>query len=329
MRLGGEAAYLLEIQHRDELPGALDWAAERQLPVVMIGSGSNIVWRDEGFGGLVLVNKIAGYDDGAADDTNHLVIIGAGESWDTVVARTVQAGLSGIEALSLIPGSAGATPVQNVGAYGCEIADTLVSLEAYDTHTRSFVTIPAAECAFGYRTSRFKVADKGRFYITSLTLHLVRGNPVPPFYGAVQEYFDRHGVTSPTPQTLRDAVVSIRTSKLPDPAVVANNGSFFANPIVDEGTLAQLVATYSAVPHWPTDRPGCVKLSAAWLIEHAGFKDYHDRATGMATWPAQPLVFVNEHARSTADLLAFKQKIVSAVRQQFGIALEQESELLP
>jgi UDP-N-acetylmuramate dehydrogenase len=127
---------------------------------------------------------------------------------------------------------------------------------------------------------------------------------------------------------LRDAVVAIRTRKLPDPVVVANNGSFFANPLVDEGLFAQLKAAYEDIPHWPM-QDGRIKLAAAWLLQQAGFKDYHDPETGMATWPSQPLVLVNEHARSTADLLRFKQKIVDAVRTKFGITLEQEPELLP
>jgi len=328
MRLGGTAAYLLDIHSRNELTDALAWAAGEQLPVMMIGGGSNIVWRDEGFPGLILVNKIERFEILDEDGQNFYVTAGAGENWDSVVARTVAAGLTGIEALSLIPGSAGATPVQNVGAYGQEIAGTLVSVEAYDTTVRSFVTIPAADCAFGYRTSRFKAGGRGRFYITAITLHLVRGNPEPPFYNALQRYFTDHNFTAITPQIMRGAVIDIRSHKLPDPASVANNGSFFANPIVDSSTLAQIAGAYSDVPHWPAGE-NRVKLSAAWLIEQAGFKDYHDTQTGMATWPAQPLVFVNEHARSTADLLKFRQKVIAAVQSRFGITLQQEPELLP
>ena len=328
MRLGGPATYLAEVASRQELTATLTWANEQAMPIIMIGGGSNIVWRDEGFQGLVIVNKIMGYQDFDEDGTNHYVTIGAGENWDSVVARTVASGLTGIEALSLIPGTAGATPVQNVGAYGQEIADTLMSVEVYDTTTQQFANMPTADCAFGYRTSRFKTTDKGRFYITGLTLHLTKGNPEPPFYGGVQKYFDEHHIAAVTPQVLRDAVVDIRSHKLPDPTKVANNGSFFANPIVPEGVLAQVSATHEDVPHWPVDE-GKVKLSAAWLIEQAGFKDANDPETGMATWPAQPLVLVNVGAKSTADLLKFKQKILDAVKAKFDITLEQEPELLP
>jgi UDP-N-acetylmuramate dehydrogenase len=328
MRLGGKAKYYTEITSRDEIEEAINWAIEHQVPPLMIGGGSNIFWRDEGFDGLVVVNKIMGYDEHQESDASHILTIGAGENWDTVVERSVTAGLSGIEALSLVPGTAGATPIQNVGAYGQEIADVLVSVEAYDLHTRQFVNIPAKDCAFGYRTSRFKTTDRDRFLISSLTLRLAKKNPEPPFYRALADYFSHHRIDSFTPGAVREAVIDIRSSKLPDPAKVANNGSFFANPIIDNKSAVMLLARYPKMPHWP-DTEGQTKIPAAWLIDEAGFKDFHDAETGMATWPTQPLVLVNEKARSTADLLKFKAKIVDAVQQQFGIVLEQEPELLP
>lgn len=328
MRLGGTAAYAADIHTKDELIEAITWAKTKKLPVMMIGGGSNIIWQDDGFPGLLLVNKMAGIHVAEQGNSTCLVTIAAGENWDTAVAKTVEQGLSGIEALSLIPGSAGATPVQNVGAYGQEIAHTFVKLEAYDTQTKAFVTIPGADCAFGYRTSRFKHADKGRFFITSITLRLQRIIPEPPFYNALQKYFDAHNIHVFSPTVIRDAVIAIRQSKLPDPAVVANNGSFFANPIIDTHAFARLHADYPDMPNWPT-ADGKVKIPAAWLLEQAGFKDFHDAATGMGTWPAQPLVLVNENAQTTGHLIAFRHKIVSAVQHKFGITLEQEPELLP
>lgn len=328
MRLGGNAAYMVEIADRHELTEALAWAEQYKLPVLMIGSGSNIVWRDEGFPGLLIVNKIMRFEEQNEDAENYYVTVGAGENWDSVVERTVAQGVTGIEALSLIPGTAGATPVQNVGAYGQEIANVLVSVEAYDNQLKQFVNIPAMDCAFSYRNSRFKSTDRGRFFITAITLHLMRGNPQPPYYKAVEGYFEEHQITGATPEILRNAVIQIRQSKLPGPAQVANNGSFFANPIVDAGDFAQLQADHPGIPGWPTG-DGNVKIPAAWLIEQAGFKDVHDTATGMGTWPMQPLVLVNESAQTTAQLLQFKQKITDTIQQQFGIALQQEPELLP
>lgn len=327
MGLGGAAAYLCEVASRMELLEALSWAQTRQLPVIMIGGGSNIIWQDTGFPGLVIVNKIMRYEVFEEDETNTYLTVGAGEVWDSIVERSVAAGLTGIEALSLIPGSAGATPIQNVGAYGQEIAQTLVTVEVFDTQAADFMTLAGSDCNFGYRTSRFKTTDRGRFFITALTLHLRKGNPLPPFYGAVQQYFDDHGITNYTPAALRQAVIAIRQSKLPDPAVVRNNGSFFANPIVDEDTLLRLKNEHENIPHWPTT-DGRFKLSAAWLLEQAGFKDYRDAETGMSTWPQQPLVLVNEKATSTQQLLTFRQKILDAVQQKFGVQLVQEPELL-
>lgn len=328
MRLGGLAAYMTEVTSRAELDEALRWAEQNHLPAIMIGSGSNIIWKDEGYPGLVILNKIMGFEEQFEDEENYYVTIGAGENWDQAVARTAAQNVTGIEALSLIPGTAGATPVQNVGAYGQEIAQTLVTVEAYDRHSHQFVTIPAAECAFGYRTSRFKTTDRGRFFITSITLHLIRGNPKPPFYTVLQGYLDSHNITTYTPAVIRNAVIAIRSSKLPDPTKIANNGSFFANPVIDEGHFAQIQADYTEVPYWPV-ADGRIKLSAAWLVEQAGFKGIHDQETGMATWPAQPLVLVNENAQTTAQLLTFKQKIIDKVRSMFAITLEQEPELLP
>ena len=329
MRLGGNVAYVLEITNRQELQTALDWANTQNLPAIMIGDGSNIVWRDEGFNGLLLVNKIMGYEALERDPGDFYVTIGAGENWDSVVERTVKEGLTGIEALSLIPGTAGATPVQNVGAYGQEIANSLVSMEVYDRIEKKLMILSKYECDFGYRKSRFKQKDHGRFFIVAITLHLEKRNPEPPYYQALERYFKENMIHTITPQAIRDAVIKIRSSKLPDPKTVANNGSFFANPIVDEGTFVQLQADNPGIVHWPVEGGGGVKLSAAWLIEAVGMKDYHDKETGMATWANQPLVLVNEHAHNTADLLKFKEKITAAVGTKFGIGLMQEPELLP
>jgi UDP-N-acetylmuramate dehydrogenase len=327
MRLGGPARYLTEVASKQELAEAVAWADERQLPKIMIGEGSNIIWGDAGYPGLVMVSKITGFETFQEDDDNLYVTIGSGEEWDSVVERCVASGFSGVEQLSLIPGTAGGTPVQNVGAYGQEIKNVLVSVEAYDDQAKKLVNIPAIDCAFGYRTSRFKTTDKGRFFITAITLHLVREQPQPPFYSSLQAYFDEHTITQYTPAVVRQAVIAVRTSKLPDPDVVANNGSFFGNPIISADDFAVLQTNHPEVKYWQLD-DGRVKISAGWLIEQAGFKGMHDAETGMATWDKQALVLVNEHAKHTADLLKFKQKIVDAVQQKFGVTLEQEPELI-
>lgn len=323
MQLGGMARYLTHINSEAELLEAVAWAEDKKLRLKVIGSGSNIVWSDDGFDGLVAVMAIKDFEfigDGR-------VLVGAGHDWDDVVRRTVESGLSGIEDLSYIPGTAGATPVQNVGAYGQEISKVLVSLRAYDRNTKNFMEIENADCAFGFRTSRFKTTDKNRFIIVSITLQLSHKSPTPPFYESLQSYLDVHSIQKFTPQTIRDAVIAIRTDKLPDPHDYANDGSFFVNPIVESAQFKGLKIKFPDVKSWqlPDDR---IKISAGWLIEQAGFHDYHDKETGIATWSKQALVLINENAKSTKDLLTFKQKIVDAIQSKFGITLEQEPELI-
>lgn len=328
MGLGGLAAHLVTIESRMELLEALTWAQKQNVPVIMIGGGSNIVWRDEGFPGLVIVNNIRRYETFNEDEQNFYITAGSGEPWDTVVERSAQAGLTGIEALSLIPGTTGATLVQNIGAYGQEISETLVTAEVFDVQAGDFTTMRGDDCGFGYRTSRFKTTDRGRFFITAITLHLTKGSLAPPLYPSLAAYFTANNINDYSPANVRAAVIAVRSSRLPDPAVIRNNGSFFANPIITVAELTELKVIYPDIPSWQM-KDGRIKIPAAWLIEHTGFKDIHDATTGMATWSAQPLVLVNEHAKSTADLLAFKAQIVDAVRLKYGIALQQEPELFP
>lgn len=329
MRLGGTVRYVAEVESKEELQTALAWADEKNLPAIMMGEGSNIVWRDEGFQGILIVSKIKRYEVLGREDGDVFITVGSGENWDSIVERTVKAGFTGIEALSWIPGTAGATPVQNVGAYGQELANVFVSAEVYDRQTKSVTFLSKYDLEFGYRTSRLKTVDHGRYFIAAITLHLQKKNPEPPFYQALERYLKEQGVHQITPQVIRDAVIKIRSDKLPDPKKVANNGSFFANPIVDEGTLVQIQSAYPDVVFWRLEAGRGIKLSAAWLIEKAGFKDFHDTETGMATWPKQPLVLVNEKATSSQQLLVFKQKIIDTIQKKFEVSLRQEPEILP
>lgn len=334
MRLGGQAAYLTEVASKSEVTEAVAWARERNLPLLMIGGGSNIVWKDEGFPGLVLVNKILGYEVFSEDEENTYIMVGAGENWDGVVERAVATGKSGVEYLSLIPGTAGGAPVQNIGAYGHELSESLVSVEVYDLQTNSFSNLQAIDCGLGYRTSRFKTTDRGRFLITGITLHLIKPLPQTSYYHWLEHYFAEHKIEQPSVADIRQAVIAIRSARLPDPARFANTGSFFANPIITADKYQELLDTHPKLAAWPSrcfwDLPdGTYKVAAGALLEYLGFKDYHDEETGMATWGAQALVLINEHADSTADLLKFKQMIVDKVQQTFGITLEQEPELLP
>lgn len=328
MRLGGPARYLTEIHDHHDIPKVLEWAESNNLPAIMIGRGSNIVWRDEGFPGVVLVNRIQGYDMQDQGEQQFLMI-GSGEIWDEVVARSVSAGYSGLESLSLIPGTAGATPIQNVGAYGREIADVLVCVQAYDCKEKKMVVIPKSDCGFTYRNSRFKGEDKNRFFITSITVSLTKSPPMPPFYANVEIWLRNKGVTGKaiSAAAIREAVVDIRNSKLPDPAIVANCGSFFHNPIISLYDLEQIRSDYPNITYWAVGDDQA-KVSAGWLLEQLGLKGYHEPNTGMAIWDKQALVFVNEKATHTAQLIAFRDAIQAAVKQKFGITLQQEPEMI-
>jgi UDP-N-acetylmuramate dehydrogenase len=326
MRLGGVADFACDVKSREELVEAIRWAVAHELPYRVIGSGSNIIWSDDGFRGLLILNQIKQFSITPTDNETAEVIVGSGMNWDAFVAQTVDAGLSGVEAMSSIPGTCGATPIQNVGAYGQDISQTLVSVEAYDTSASQYVTILKSDCDFGYRTSRFNRVDRGRFLIVSLTFQLTKMAPIPPFYPPVTEYLETNKLET-TAANIRIAVVAIRASKLPDPAQIGNSGSFFANPVISPELFETLHNQYDDIRFW--EASDGVKISGAWLIEKSGFKDFHDGETGMATWTNQPLVIVNENALDTASLLKFKQKIVDAVQTKFGVTLQQEPELLP
>lgn len=321
LRLGGNARFMTEVHTADDVAAICRNAAAQHLPIFILGGGSNVIARDQGFDGLVIRNRIPGFDVIADEPGQTTIHIGAGENWDEVVKRTVDMNLSGIEAMSAIPGTAGAAPVQNVGAYGQEIADVLVSLEAYDTQADQFIVLQAADCGFSYRNSIFRSTAKGRYVITAITLRLYKTAPQPPFYPAIQNYFDAHNITIYTPQIIREAVIAIRTDKLPDPAQLPNAGSFFKNAIVEDWQLTDLKKEYPDIPTY--DMPdGRFKVPTGWLIEQTGLKG--QTLHGMHVHDKNALVLINESAASYTDLAAARDQIMGAVRDQFRIAIEQE-----
>lgn len=325
MQLGGPARFMATATTREELAALIARAKQLSLPYFVLGGGSNVIVRDEGFAGIVILNRIKGYEVLGEDIASVTVRIGAGENWDETVARSVGMNLSGIEAMSAIPGTVGATPVQNVGAYGQEIADTLVELEAYDTVTDTYVTLQSADCGFSYRDSIFKNPARRHHIIASVTLQLDRTNPAPPFYERLQKYLDEKTITYYTPSIIRDAVIAIRSDNLPDPAVYPNTGSFFKNPIIERWLYTDLLKEYPDMPSYEMDDDH-VKIPAGWLIDQAGMKGHESH--GMKTFEKNALVFVNVSAQNYADLDAFKEEVRGAVRDKFRISLDQEPETL-
>lgn len=326
MQLGGDARFMAQATTPGEVVALYEYAAQQGVPLFVLGGGSNVIVHDEGYNGIVMLNRLSGFDVVSDDGEAVLVKIGAGELWDEVVARAVAMGLSGIEAMSAIPGTAGAAPVQNIGAYGQELADTFVSLEAYDSYEKTFVTLSAEQCEFSYRHSIFRGASMGRYCILSITLRLYRAAPKPPFYAALQTYLDAAGITVYTPDVIRQAVIAIRADKLPDPAQRPNAGSFFKNSLIEDWQLKELRERYPDMPCY--DMPGGVcKVPTGWLIEQAGFKG--QLLHGMRVHDKNALVLINESAASYADLAAARDEIIQSVYDRFHIQIEQEPLEIP
>lgn len=323
MRLGGPARFMVEIHTPADAQEIIHQARAQNLSWFVLGGGSNVVARDDGFDGIIVRNRITGFEALGESEGRTIIKIGAGEIWDDVVKRSVEMNLTGIEAMSAIPGTAGAAPVQNVGAYGQEIADTLISLEAYDSQTDTFVTLLAAECNFSYRSSIFRETGAGRYIITSITLGLYSTPPMPPFYAAVQQYFDEHSITIYTPQAIRDAVMNIRFVKLPDPAEHPNTGSFFKNAIIEQWQFDELQKQFEGIDIPTYKMPdNKLKIPTGWLIEQAGFKG--QLLHGMRVHDKNCLVLINESATGYADLAAARDEIIGAIRDQFRIMISQE-----
>lgn len=321
MKLGGSARFMGIATTPDELAAMCKNASSQSLPFFVLGGGSNVIAKDETYNGIVIHNRITGFDVISNDPLTATIKIGAGEVWDDIVKKTVDMGLSGIEAMSAIPGTAGAAPVQNVGAYGQEIADTLIELEAYDSKTDTFVTLKNEDCGFSYRHSMFRGSQSGRYGITSITLRLSKAAPKPPFYKALQTYFDEHHITFFTPAIVREAVIAIRADKLPDPKLLPNTGSFFKNAIIEEWQYEDLRQTWPDMPAFDMGNKN-FKIPSGWLIEQVGLKG--ELLHGMRVHTGNALVLINESASGYADLAAARNEVAGKVRDTFRIYLEQE-----
>lgn len=321
MKMGGTTRFMADVTTVDELSQVITNAKTKGIPFFILGSGSNVIARDDEYTGLIIRVRIPGFEIISEDYTTVTIKLGAGEIWDEVVAQTVDKGLIGIEAMSDIPSYCGAAPVQNIGAYGQEIADTLVSLEAYDTTANQVVTLTNEECKFTYRDSIFRTEAQGRYIITSITLQLYKAAPEPPFYKGVQDYFDEHNITIYTAKAIREAVIAIRHKKLPNPVEKPNSGSFFKNAIIEQWQLDELLQDYPDAPHYEMG-DGRHKVPSGWLIEQCGFKG--QLLHGMRVNPANALVLINESATGYLDLSLARTEITQAVQDRFRINIEQE-----
>lgn len=324
MKIGGQAEAFMVARTAAEVQEASAWASQHHLPIVVLGEGSNMIVRDGSLKIMALKLELPGFEVLAEDDAGSTIRVGGGEHWDDVVRRTVELELCGLEALSMIPGTAGAAPVQNAGAYGQETADHLVELEAFDTHDQQFVTISKADCGFSYRSSRFREADAGRFIITSVTFKLHKGEPAQPTYASLQKYLAEHELAHPTLQQIREAVMAVRSKILPDPSIVPNAGSFFKNPIVGAEQLHDLQQDYEDIKSFPYGE--MFKLSAGWLLDQCGFKG--SEHFGLKIWDGHALVITNPHRADYAHLMKLVALMQTTVKHRFNIELEQEPLLI-
>lgn len=322
--LPARAAWFAAIETPAQLAGLIakpEWKCQQRF---VLGGGSNLVLAGD-FDGLVLHVRIPGRQLVAEDADVWFVRAGAGENWHDFVCWTLECGWPGLENLALIPGTVGAAPIQNIGAYGLEMAERFHCLEAVDLMRGEGVIFDRATCRFGYRDSVFKREVAGRYLVTAVTFHLPkRWRPVIGYPDVAQELAAR-GVAQPTARQIADVIIAIRSRKLPDPAQVGNAGSFFKNPRVDAATLQALIARYPELPHY-LQADGSVKLAAGWLIERCGWKGRNIGSAGV--YERQALVLVNRGGARGEDVLRLARAIQESVRLEFGLELEPEPVIL-
>lgn len=290
---------------------------------LILGGGSNMLFTKD-FEGLVVHNKIRGIERVEEDEKTVLIRVGGGEVWHQLVLWCIDQGYAGIENLSLIPGSVGAAPIQNIGAYGVELKDVFERLEAINLSTGAVEILDSEDCTFGYRDSIFKREAKGKYFITRVFLRLSKQAEFNISYGAIQQVLE----TSKTPLSIRsisNAVIQIRTQKLPDPKKIGNSGSFFKNPIVANVAIKALQKKYPSMPVYSVDNNQS-KLAAGWLIDQLGWKGYRKGDAGVHQ--QQALVLVNYENAEGSDIWALAQEIQASVCEKFGILLEPEVNIL-
>ncbi len=308
------------IENHDDLISLTDSSLCQGKPVFVLGQGSNVLFVND-FRGVVILNRLMGREIVEEDDDHVFFRVNAGESWSDLVDYTVGRGWGGLENLSLIPGTVGAAPVQNIGAYGVELTDVLDSVEAFDFRTGELEVFSRTQCELGYRTSVFKTKRKGKFMVTSIVIKLNKIPEVNIRYKALKEYFEKNPVEEITIRDVSEAVKAIRRSKLPDTSVLGSAGSFFKNPVVSSEVAAELTDCFPGMPVFDMGGNNH-KLAAGWLIEQCGWKG--KRSGNAGVYEKQALVLVNYGKATGKEIFDLSQQIIESVREKFGITLERE-----
>lgn len=317
-----KAAYFCTLHKLSGLRRVMQWSAQHpHLPVLFLGGGSNVLFIDD-FPGLIVQLRIRTREIMRRDDHYTYVRAGGGENWHEFVRWTIEQNLAGLENLSLIPGTVGAAPIQNIGAYGVELKDVLYEVQAIDWRTGEIRDFTLEECQFGYRDSYFKSQEPDRWLIIAVILRLPHQPQWHINYAGIQEALQGQVLNA---QAISDAIIHLRQSKLPDPAVLGNAGSFFKNPLITADQWQHLKAYYPTMPVWQ-QADGQVKVSAAWLIEQCGWKGKREGDVG--TFHKHALVLVNHGQASGVQLWQFAKKIIQSVQATFGISLEPEPKVI-
>lgn len=329
LHTGGQFRYFATISSVQELASvcaiAQTDAKFKDIPIFILGGGSNMIFSDGVLNVIALKIEIKGFE--IIHEMNEYIDIkvGAGENWDKIVEKTVGMNLSGIECLSAIPGIVGASPVQNIGAYGSEVKDTILEVEVFDIKNGLITTLSNEECKFSYRDSIFKKEAKGKYVITGVTYRLSKSMPALPDYPGVKRYFIENNLNSPTPKNIREAVINIRNSKLPNPKEIPNVGSFFKNPIVEKSIADKIKMKFPNIKLFPVDK-NLTKIPAGFLIENSGLKG---RSFGkVSIYEKNALVLINTLDATCEDIISARDEIIKIIKDKFGIELEQEPEVL-
>lgn len=318
------ADQFVEVRSIEELNEAVAVSKNNGLKSMILGGGSNVLFTSD-FNGLIILNRIRGIDVIREREQEVVLKVGAGENWHEFVLYCVEKGYGGVENLSLIPGTLGAAPIQNIGAYGVELVDVFVELEALVIDSGEMITLSKPECKFGYRDSVFKRELKGKVIICSVTLKLNRSAKPNYAYASLKQKLESKGITDPTIKEVSDAVIEVRQSKLPDPKEIGNTGSFFKNPVIPVSQFDELKQKFPELPGYPvTERQ--VKVPAGWLIEQAGWKGKRHGQAGVHA--KQALVLVNYGKASGKELLELAGMIQDSVKENFEISLTPEVNLI-
>ncbi|MDL1912913.1 MAG: UDP-N-acetylmuramate dehydrogenase [Bergeyella sp.] len=319
------ADFFVEINNEEEIAPTIEYAKRKNLPYLVLGGGSNVLFT-KNFSGIVLLIKTLGIYEEYVDENRVLVKAKAGERWHSFVEYCIEKNYGGIENLSLIPGNVGPAPVQNIGAYGVEVKDVLESCKVLNTDTLDFEVFDNESCRFGYRDSIFKNEKRGKYVILEVSFLLTRkAHNTRLSYGAIGRELSSHHIANPTLKDIANTVIRIREKKLPDPKEIGNAGSFFKNPIIARQDFLSLEREYPDIPSYFGTLG--MKVPAAWFIEKAGWRG--KQIGNVATYPLQALVIINKTGNATgSEIYDFSENIIKSVREKFGVNLEREVNVL-